>query len=429
MATTTRVLALQRISELMDDWWSAVTTSTGSTTTIVDTKLAQISGGDDDFCEKWYVRNVATGEIRLVTSYDEASVTITHVAMTTAVTNGGTYELHRIDPTLKHNALNRAVSLAYGRGTLYLPLRNETLVVDNLLSNWDFETYATGAFTGWTTGGSPTLSQESTRVWHGAYSAKIISAAAGGSDGTLSQNLFTSVNIHDVAGKSLKFKGRIWSATADVARLRVSFDGSTYTSSSYHAGSAEWEGPGTMYISVNIPTTATQMTCYCSVAAGTYTAYFDSVMAYISPVNKLTVPTAFVRGPHRIYQQSDQNESVNNFYQVGGNNPPQAGRILRLGGMGMLTQPSTDAGTYEIAEPQTELLYAYAMRWLSRAGVLQGAQQQRGRYQEDKKDWEAEITALEASPALRMPRMNAQMPDGWKIEEDSSGKYLIWDNR
>src|SRR3990167_1039970 len=119
MATTTRVSLLETMSKALDDWWSAVTTSAGSATTIVDTKLAQLTL-DDDYFIGMYVRNVTTGEIRLVTDYVASTTTITHTAMTTAVTNGGTYELHIINPQTKHNALLEASPYSYPK--LHVPV-------------------------------------------------------------------------------------------------------------------------------------------------------------------------------------------------------------------------------------------------------------------------------------------------------------------
>ena len=150
-----------------------------------------------------------------------------------------TYELHRYDPVVKLDSITRAAEELFP--DLYLSLVDETLVVDDLLSNSDFETFASSAFTNWTAIGSPTLSAETSRVVHGDQSAKLI--AASGAIDALDQNLFTAVNINDVEGKTLHFKGWVWASAASAARLQVTFDGSTYTSGSYHAGDDEWEDP------------------------------------------------------------------------------------------------------------------------------------------------------------------------------------------
>ncbi len=422
MATTTRLAMLELLSEALHDWWSQVTTSAGSTTTIVDTKLAQISA-DDDFCEGWWVRNVSTGVKRLVTSYDSGTTTITHVAMPVAVANGASYELHRIDPDQKHNALNRAVVLAYGKSSLYLPLRDETLVVDQLLSNWDFESaLSDNEHPSWARA-NHTAALETTRVWHGSNSADITATS---DNATLSQDLFSSVNIDDVAGKVLRFEGRIWSKNLSDAFLRVTFDGSTYTSSSYHAGSSEWEGPRTQYVSVNIPTDATEMTCFCWVETSGQTAYFDSLVAWIDPIHKHTIPTTFVRGPHWVKQQYNRDRAIEPYYILSPGEAPISGRILRLEGMGLLSRPTTDAGTFEIGEPQNELLIAYAMRWLTEGDWLQGGAYQRGRQQDELAFWNAKIAEYEADPAMRMPKLNAEDRKAWQTAEDSSGKYLIF---
>ena len=430
MATLTRVLLLQRLSESWDDWWAGTTTGAGSATTIVDTALAQLDGGDNDFCNNWYVRNVATGQIRRIlptAGYATATGTITHASMT-AVGNAAAYELHRINPTLKHNALLRASVLCFPGGNrhgLYLPLRDETLVVDNLISNWDFETFAAGAFTGWDSVGAPTLTQSTTYFVHGSNGANIAGAASTG----ISQNLLTVANgfarIDQAAGKTLRMRGWLHATDASNIRLRVTFDGSTYTNGAYHSGDDDFEGPGVHYINVAIPVNATQMTV--SIEKSTaVAAQADVVVAWIDPVHRYTLPTSFLRDPFAVLQQVYEDQPNGPYAPITGYGKPIAGRILRFTGMGLLSQPTTDAGTVEIDTNQAEYFLAQASQWLYRAILQGGSQQEREYIATRRQEWQQDIAQMEQT-GTTMINLAAHDPMGvWKIEGDSTSRYLLF---
>ena len=322
MATTTRLEMLQLVSEALHDYWSKNSTGAGSTTTIVDTKLLTISGGDEDFCVDQWVRNVATGEIALVSGYANATGTVTHGAIT-AVGAAAAYELHRIDPQLKLDAIKRASVLCFPQGIqrgLYDSKPDESLRVDNLLLNSGGEVFAT-TFTSWTHTVA-TWTQEATRKIHGTYSFK---GVASGGAAQLTQNLFTSVNIHDIAGKTITLKGWVWASAASTARLRVTFDGgSTFYSSDYHAGSSEWESPRTVKVQQAVPTDATSMTVYLEVADGG-TAYFDSLCFSIDPVYSYTIPSTMIRGPFQVLQQNDEDDPNGSYSPIPAYGAPTEG--------------------------------------------------------------------------------------------------------
>src|SRR3990167_3867737 len=360
----TRVLLLQRLSEGFDDWWSGTTTGAGSATTIVDTALAQLSQCDDDFCVNWYVRNVATGQIRRIprtAGYVDSTNTITHASMT-AVGNAAAYELHRINPTLKHNALLRASVLCFPSGArhgLYLPLRDESLIVDNLLLNASLDTFST-TFTNWTNIGTPTLDDETTRKVHGSGSASIV--ASGATEG-IEQNIFTSVNLREAVGKGLQVQGWTFATVASAVRLRVTFNGSTYTNGEWNSGDAEWEHSK---FSATIPADATEITVSCEVTDGN-TGYFDLVRAWVDPIYRYTIPTTMLRGPFEVLQQAYEDLPEGPYLPIPKYGTPTPGRVLRLTGMGLLGQPVTDATTVEIDTNQAEYFLAQASQWLYRA--------------------------------------------------------------
>ena len=169
MATTSRAILRQRLSEAIGDFQSRTTTAEGTTTSLKDVNLKNLPGGGDiNHFEEWFVLMTSganEGEFRRVRSYAVATTTIVvESAFGSAVDTNVTYELHRYNPTDKHNAINRAIEELYP--SLHLRVRDETLVVDDLLSNSDFETFASSVFTGWTEVGSPTTSAETVSYTH-----------------------------------------------------------------------------------------------------------------------------------------------------------------------------------------------------------------------------------------------------------------------
>ena len=446
MPTRTRVQLRQRLSEAQNDWFTGATTGAGSTTTLVDTSLAQISKGDNDFCLNWYVlvteaAHGALGDVRQVTSYVESTNTITVNRAFTATTGTSMdYELHRIDPTQKHNAINAALRELYddqGRG-LYLPIRDLTLVVDNLLQNDSFETFSGGNFTNWTAAGSPTLAQQTTRVWHSTNSASITPGAL---PGQLYQAL--TVNIKEITGKTLHFWCWVYATAAANARIRMSFDGgTTFTNHAYHSGNDQWE---LQKLDVSIPSTATSLRSYLEVAASGTVSYFDASRAWIRRLNKYTIPSSIVRLLNVYVQGSEDAESDNtsggttapnvgpsNYLPLGGYSPaaPKSGRRLLLEGSALLTQPSTDAGTTEIGQNHEALVVAYANMWLAQQAAFGPAvaAQDVSRYQQQAAFWKEEVKQLRQSWGVRMPAIPVRTRNFWTEQEDANGRFLVLDD-
>ena len=369
MATTTRALMRQTLSQYLGDeqGLSLSTSGAGSTTTVVDSLLKNFLGGaDDDFFIDYYViitksGHTAEGQIRIVSDYVASSGTLTVQSAFTATTGSSTnYELHRIDPTAKHNALNRALEELFP--DFYLPIRDETLIVDSILANGDFETTGSPVFESWSAAeNSATAAVETTIVFHGTNSLKITSHGSAGV-GQVPQTLV--VNINEVATRTISFRMRGWSATASEAALRLSFDGgSTFTTGTFHTGNSEWK---MLSVSATIPSDATSIKVYPSVIVGTNVAYFDLGSAVIDPVYQYTIPTSIINDPSAISQQRNESDVDGPYDAYGDNVTPQSGRIMRIEGMGLLSRPSTETGTTELAAPHINVVYNYAAWFIAR---------------------------------------------------------------
>ena len=302
---------------------------------------------------------------------------------------------------------------------LYKPIRDETLVVDNILANNDFETAGTSAtFSDWTEVNSPTVSIETSRVFHGTNSAKVV---ASGDVGQLTQTL--DVNIDELAGKTATFKVRVWTNGSSQARLKIDWGTSTETGD-YHAGDSSWR---LLTAEAAVPTDATQVQVVCEVAAS-QTAYFDTSWFAVEQIHRLTVPSDIVRGPMHILQQYNEDMVDGAYYPLPSGVAPTRGRILRLEGMGILSRPSSESGTTEIGEPQLNLVTAYAAMVLFQTLLMRSATEQRSNLTENIRYWQMEVQRLSSQPGIRMRPLGASRGrNSWHIEDDADGRYLLFD--
>ncbi len=396
--------------------------SGGSTTTLVDTSIYRYD--INTLTNKWLYIVSATnttinGSSRRISGIHASNGTITVIgAMAASTSSGDTYYIVNFDPQIMTDAIQQATRTLYPH--LYLPTRDETIVVDNLLANWDFENWdSTGSnsavATSWANIGTPSTNDESSRVAHGSYSMSV--AATGATEG-IEQNIFTSVNINEVASKTLHARAWVWASVADVARIRVTYDGSNYDSSDYHTGDSEWEGPSLIYVDSAIDADMTELTVSCEVTSGN-TAYFDGVVAWIDNVSEYDLPSTVVRGPHKVYMQ-DQVQEPNGHYTPLGF--PVSGRILRIEHMGRLTAPTSSASV-ELDESRAELLVAQAAvhMFQTLANTDSG---NRTDHLTNASVWQERTANLLTQAGMRMTPMSAHERNGWSTDEAGETRKL-----
>lgn len=429
MATTTRRVLRQRVSEKVSDYQSLTTTSLGTSTTLISTGFLDLPGGSDDDGFLGFYEYQTSGnnenEFRRADLFTTSTNTLRVArAHTNAVANGVTFELHRFSPDDYHTAIRQAISDLFPH--LFLPIRDETLLVDNLLLNPDFESaIAAGAHPSWTNvGAGITVTAETTILRHGSQSNKIV--AGGGAAGQTTQT--PTININEVTGKAVTFKMWVYATAASTARIRLDWDGTNFANSSYHSGNDQWE---LLSVAATVPSSATQVKAICEVAAAG-TGYFDAGWLRILPVYRYTIPSTILRGPHYVSQQYDELDVAGPYYPIGANNGRSAGMRLRLEGMGLLTNPTTDTATIEIGAPQTDLLATQAARnlMLIQAAAPRAAQQQVDRYLAEAARYEQEVAATLGRPGVKMARLGAQeMKGAYHFEEDATARYLVLDQR
>ena len=426
MATTTRTNLRRALSEAIGDYNAFTSTADGndSRTSLVSDTLRNYPGGADDgaFEEMYFLSTdgANSGESRRCSVYISSAVdgptAILQSALSSQTASGEAFELHRYDPEIKHVAINRSLEELFP--SLYLPIRDESTIVDNILSNHDFEDWTSGSADNWTEVNGPSTDQESSRIFHGSYSMKMTGPS--GAVGQITQS--PDINITELAGKTATFKCRVWTNGASQARLRIDWDGSNISDGDYHGGASEWE---LLSIEAAVPSDATQVKVICEVAAEAV-AYFDLSWLAIEPVYKVTVPSTIIQGPSRVEQQYNQDQIDGVYYPLLPGEAPKTGRILRMHGMGLLSRPSTEAGTTEIGQPHLNLSTAYAAMVLFRTLLMRSASENVTNLQRNEVFWQGEVVRL--SGQFHTRRQGASRGrNRWHIEEDSAGKYLQFD--
>lgn len=420
MATTTRTRFRTLLQAAIGFHLSVDTTSAGAGggTTVVSTNAQSYE--DHIQAGMWlYIVDstaAATGQCRRISSISGATFTV-ETAFSAQIETAKTVEFLEFHVDWLHDAIGVALRRVYP--TLYLPLLDETLIVDDLLSNSDFETFSGGSFTGWTLGGASAADDEDTTIKrHGDRSAKLTSASA---VAQLYQNV--TINVKELIGRSIRFERWVAAIDADVARIGFEFASGVTDYHAYHGGegaafnqNAHWDWQSH---TATVPTTAQYVRAICEVATGTKIGYFDGPGGvYVDRIFKYTVPTSFHDWPSMVKMQATGNPEGPFDKLVG---RPKAGRLLRLEGEAVLSIPSSDTGTSEVSEHQAELIVAMAAEQLfTRLRRVSNTQE----FDDDAAYWRQEVGRL--GPDIKMIRMPSHKPNGeWKYGEDTSGRYLL----
>ena len=427
MATTTLTNLRKALSEYTGDYVSFSASSDGNTskTSIVADALKNRSGGRDvGTFESHYFLSTSgsnSGESKHGESYapdaTSGATVLVQDAFTDTTASGDTFEMHRIDPDLKHAAIHQALIELFP--VLYLPIRDESIIVDSILLNGDFDDWTSGEPDNWTSVNSPTLTQETSTTYHGSNSLKMVGPS--GSVGQVYQDLSLS-SITEVEGLTLTFKMRVWTNAGSQARLIID-DGVTTTNGDYHDGNSEWR---LLSVDAAVGASATQARIICEVTEDD-TAYFDLGWAAINPVHKYTIPSTIIRGPMHVLQQHNENQVDGPYYPLLAGEAPSRGKLLRLDGMGTLTSPTSETATTEIGEPRLRLLAVYAALKLVEVLGERSATEQITNLDRRKTNWERTVQRLSSQPGIRMRTTGASRgANAWHIEEDASGRYLMF---
>ena len=130
-----------------------------------------------------------------------------------------------------------------------------------------------------------------------------------------------------------------------------------------------------------------------------------------------------------ILQQYDESMVDGVYYPLLPGESPTRGRILRLDGMGLLSRPTTESGTSELAEPQLNLVTSYAAMVLFQTLSTRGSHEQQAGAALSAGVYQAEVGRLSTQIGIRMRTLGASRGrNTWHIEEDTDGRYLVFED-
>ena len=356
----------------------------------------------NDWIEVFDYNGTGVGTSGNPTDWDNTTHTLTFLPAAT-LTNGDLVELHR---RFTVNAYNDAINLAIesmAKEALVNKV-DETVVLDNLLSNSMFETDAT--LTGWTDStNAPTTSERSTTfVMEGDYSAKMVS------DGTNANWIYQSVTDYArYLGKSYLLKCLVHTTTADRVRLAL-YDGTDRTYSEYHAGEEVEE----LQVSGTLDEEATEFTVELRVESGSaVTVYFDACWLASGHIYEYDLPTNFlyVNKVEMEKAKRDEYEEIHqNYWKIVPESTqllvfkdwtPTMGRKIRISGM---ASPATLSADTTECPVNPEWLAWQAAAYLH-VGRIRGTDQ-------DAEDHRRQFERCQTTADRLRPKARTRLPQG-----------------
>ena len=375
------------------------TTNIGASTTIISTELRDYgfdditeSGSGDDMFENWWViihgsNNAQT--VRRVKSYDASAGQITVAGTNLSAESSSTdFELHKYSPTLLRELLNTARLRSFPdlcqpvNKTLWSAQRQSRFEVpsaiigtptsiylergvsvdygNNILSNADFETFASSAFTDWSATTLDIAQEDLTTtptnyaVFRGQSSARCTSQT--GNTGTLLQTISSPGSY---SGQTINLSIWVYCLTASVVSTSIVLNGSTTLGTANDGGLHTGNGWELLTSSVDSTVTISSLSVGISIvstATDNTEFYVDDAICVIGPSQE-PVGGREVLNDWRyepIMQGTSQRNEVFFPYDLPDN------YALRFEGRGYLSSLSAETDTLEIGQPQTDLLVAYA---------------------------------------------------------------------
>jgi len=381
---TTSILNAEIIlSKSLGDYWSSVTTGTGSSATnIQDTALK--AKANDWITDETYImitdedaENDTDEEERKATALDNSSGDLTVFDLSGDPGDGITYRIHRLfTASEKRRALVHAAKWCFPH--IFKQVFDETKVLGDWLRNGSCEEWAETSYPDYWRASTVTAAKNTTAPYykHGAASCELSTAA-----GYLYTTNTLVPDLERLAGKTVEFTAQVYADTADSVRLAV-YDGTTTTYSSYHPGTSDWtEDDDPLEVQATIADTPTSIEFRVYYASGT--AYVDDMRVTGPTRNMVYVgDLGLARNePHRVSRLRTIYGQAEHPYPIRDGTVDKDGWLhlpsdisnytLRIEGIGYLDFYDSDGAvgtdwedTIDIDSPQTEILVAGAAVYL-----------------------------------------------------------------
>jgi len=379
----TGAATLTAFSQFLDDYWSSVSTSAGTSTTLIDTVLQRFGEKANEEAFVRLIEDSATpGNIylvRRVTGFTGSTLTVAP-AYPQAVASGIDYELHKWDPAKKFRALDRARILAFPQVANIVV--NETLTSDGYSTeitipsairrgpaqvwaeqplsptiNWNLLVNPhLNSLTSWTA--TSVTAAVYTRTTNDYIVPKIedscVKLTSGGATGYITQATSATIAAA-MAGRRVSAGAWVYSRTAG-SLVRIVDDSGTLASSSAHGGTG-WEF---LQVSGNVAgTNATTLAI--RILPTTNNAVFVE-RAFFGQVDRISLDYKTLIPRDGIHRDDDDARLYLKY-------PAPRGYQYRIVGRTPITALGTDlttqtTNTMEISEADQDLLLATAARIL-----------------------------------------------------------------
>jgi len=422
--STTLENAQIELSKQLGDFWNSTTTSSGSTTTLIDTGLRAFNDGwiDSQSTQMW--DRITSGtydeEERRITSLVNTTGTLNTLAHGGTIASAVTYEVHRLfSASEKRRALIYASRNAYP--FLNKLIDDETKVTGNWLINGSFEDYTSTVANNWTTD-TLTAAKNTTKPLykHGSASYKLSTAA-----GNIYQSSTETRDLVHLAGKNVTFTVQGWCDTASCLRLQI-YDGTTTTSSSYHAGNSAWTKDNEpLKVQATIADNPTEVTFRIVLADAGGTAYVDDARVisetytetYIGDLGlanneprEVSVAYDYYFGKYRRLR-GWRVDSDNFLVDI----PCYSDQMLRITGIGYLDFLVSGAAselwtaTINIDKPQLDILVAEAAKYLYGQKVMPNEESgESDQYSRGYSFWDRELAKRKGMFGMKVPEATTQ---------------------
>ena len=418
----------------MGDYASGTTTSGGAAGggTFIDSVLGN---RPDAYYEDWWAK-ITSGtyvdQVRRISTFAQSTGTVTPFAsFGGTIATSVTYELHRINPDDKDQAIKQVLRQLYP--TLHKPYYNDTLVTGNWLRNGNFEDWTVTTIPdSWAKTGSLTC-VEQTGTTLKRYGAKALKATAGAATQYAYQSQLEIPELLDLRGQEATFRAWVYTATASNCRLQI-YDvneaaTATTTNSAYHTGNSRWQ---LLEVKRTLPDDLSTVEFRLTVDVNGAIGYFDLARAWGPTKNELYLPASGWKDISLVDIQysgrgktSTSGEDLDPCDDLGnsfslipsydhrkiddgtdkrirfGQNYSKGYKVV-LRGMTYLTQPASDSATTEVDEPQVNLVVASAIHWLYSAMPHGLPADEIGRAKEQGDFWRGVVKELKGEHGMRI---------------------------
>jgi len=353
-------------------FYSSTTTSAGTVDSLVDTSLKNYPDG---FWDDGFVRldgGTYTTVVKRVKSHAQSTGVIAPLASWAGAPGSAVaYSLYNpYSPDQIDQAIKDAVREAYP--SLCRRIEYKDFVLGSRLLNGSFEDWTASNADNWTKGSNVEDTQETTIVWHGASSCKLVATGAATYYQSISATIATLLEDCGVT-----FYAWVWADTASIIRLYIT-DGDGTTYGDYHTGSSRWE---LLSVTRTVNNTMTRVGFQMS---GAETCYVDDAHTEGGPsLYEYGLSSTFANERVEVDMQDDATLPEGPYTPI---HPSRydiitltagtkvlrfkelrtSGYHLRVRGMAYLETLTTDASTVLIDEPETGLLVEQAIALLLR---------------------------------------------------------------